>query len=298
MLACERQRMTDLREPWRDLLARRRALAASLAPYAEMLERWSAWTPPGRALTWSAARCRESWARGVPLAAEAPPPLGVDDVEDLLGAAMEDVAARDSMRAAALQRLAGAWDAGAIGPQALLPSREGIGEGRVESASGLDTAAVTFLAYATLRPALEAWLAPARPHFEGVDWGRGVCPFCGAPPGFADVVEGGHRRLTCHFCGGAWGFAKLRCPLCGVEGTKDLRRLQAEAEDAGYVITGCRACRGYLKELDRRERWNGGPPVLEDWASPHLDLVARREGFAKPVPALLDLAAAPGLGAG
>jgi len=290
--------MTDLREPWRDLLARRRALAASLAPYAEMLERWSAWTPPGRALTWSAARCRESWARGVPLAAEAPPPLGVDDVEDLLGAAMEDVAARDSVRAAALQRLAGAWDAGAIGPQALLPSREGIGEGRVESASGLDTAAVTFLAYATLRPALEAWLAPARPHFEGVDWGRGVCPFCGAPPGFADVVEGGHRRLTCHFCGGAWGFAKLRCPLCGVEGTKDLRRLQAEAEDAGYVITGCRACRGYLKELDRRERWNGGPPVLEDWASPHLDLVARREGFAKPVPALLDLAAAPGLGAG
>ena len=298
MLACERQRMTDLREPWRDLLARRRALAASLAPYAEMLERWSAWTPPGRALTWSAARCRESWARGVPLAAEAPPPLGVDDVEDLLGAAMEDVAARDSVRAAALQRLAGAWDAGAIGPQALLPSREGIGEGRVESASGLDTAAVTFLAYATLRPALEAWLAPARPHFEGVDWGRGVCPFCGAPPGFADVVEGGHRRLTCHFCGGAWGFAKLRCPLCGVEGTKDLRRLQAEAEDAGYVITGCRACRGYLKELDRRERWNGGPPVLEDWASPHLDLVARREGFAKPVPALLDLAAAPDLGAG
>lgn len=290
--------MTDLREAWRDLLARRRALATSLAPYAEMLERWSAWTPPGRALTWSVARCRESWARGVPLAAEAPPPIGVDDVEDLLGAAMEDVAALDSARAAALQRLAGAWDAGAIGPQALLPSREGIGEGRVESASNLDTAAVTFLAYATLRPALEAWLAPARPHFEGVDWSRGVCPFCGAPPGFADVIEGGHRRLSCHFCGGAWGFAKLRCPLCGVEGTKDLRRLQAEAEDAGYVITGCRVCRGYLKELDRRERWNGGPPVLEDWASPHLDLVARREGFAKPVPALLDLRAAPGPGAG
>ena len=115
----------------------------------------------------------------------------------------------------------------------------------------------------------------------------------GAPPGFADVVEGGHRRLACHFCGGAWSFAKLRCPLCGVEGTKDLQRLQAEGEDAGYVISGCRACRGYLKELDRRERWNGGPPLLEDWASPHLDVVARREGLRKALPALLDLARTP-----
>jgi FdhE protein len=281
--------MTDLREAWRDLLARRRALAPSLAPYGQLLERWSQWKAPRQRLTWSAQRCRESWARGVPLAAEAPPPVQVADVEDLLGAAMEDVAALDSTRAAALQRLAGAWDAGAIGPAALFPSRDGIGDARVETASGLDTAAVMFLAYATVRPALEAWMEPARPHFADVDWGRGVCPFCGAPPGFVDVVEGGHRRLACHFCGGAWGFAKLRCPLCGVEGTKDLHRLQAEAEDAGYVIAGCRACRAYLKELDRRERWNGGPPVLEDWASPHLDLVARREGFLKPVPALLDL---------
>jgi len=286
--------MTDLREAWRDLLVRRRALAPSLAPYGRLLDRWSQCKAPRQRLTWSAQRCRESWGRGVPLAAEAPPPLQVADVEDLLGAAMEDVAALDGTRAAALQRLAASWDAGAVGPDSLLPRRDGIGDGGVETASGLDPAAVTFLAYATLRPALEAWFESAAPHFAQVDWGRGVCPFCGAPPGFTDVVEGGHRRLACHFCGGSWGFAKLRCPLCGVEGTKELHRLQAEAEDAGYVISGCRACRAYLKELDRRERWNGGPPLLEDWASPHLDLVARREGFVKPVPALLDLSAHDG----
>ena len=285
--------MTELRQAWTELLARRRSLAASLAPYGEMLERWAAWTPPRRSLSWSAQRCRESWARAVPLAAEAPPPLDAGDVEDLLGGAMEEVAAVDPARASALQRLAGAWDAGAIGPDALLPRRDGLGDGSVEAASGLDARAVAFLSYATLRPVLEAWLEPARPHFTEVDWGRGVCPFCGAPPGFADVVEGGHRRLACHFCGGAWGFAKLRCPLCGVEGSKDLQRLQAEGEDAGYVISGCRACRGYLKELDRRERWNGGPPLLEDWASPHLDVVARREGLRKALPALLDLARTP-----
>jgi len=281
--------MTDLRQAWRDLLARRRALASSLAPYGALLERWSAWSAPRTRLTWSAQRCRESWARGVPLATEAPPALDRDALEELLGAAMEDIAALDPARGPALQRLAAAWDASAFGPDALLPRREGIGDGRVEAMSGIDVEAVTFLACATLRPALEAWLAPAQPHLEGVDWGRGVCPFCGAPAGFIDVVEGGHRRLACHFCGGAWGFAKLRCPLCGVEGTKDLCRLQAEADDAGYVISGCRACRAYLKELDRRERWNGGPPLLEDWGSPHLDLVARREGFIKPLPALLDL---------
>ena len=282
--------MIDLRDAWRDLLARRRSLAASLAPYGELLERWAAYVPPRAGLSWSAERCREIWARGLPLAVEARPPLDPAQIEDVLGDAMEAVAALDPARAPALQRLAGAWDAGAFGPEALLPRREGIGDGGIEAASGLDVAAVTFLAYATLRPMLDAWLAPTRSHFADVPWGRGVCPFCGAPPGFVDVIEGGHRRLACHFCGGAWGFAKLRCPLCGAEGTKDLHRLQAEGEDAGYVIAGCHACQGYLKELDRRERWNGGPPLLEDWASPHLDLVARRAGFVKPLPALLDLA--------
>jgi hypothetical protein len=282
--------MTDLRDAWTDLLARRRALAASLAPYSEVLDLWAAWTPARPAPAWPASRCREVWARGIPLAAEAPPPLEAAALEDLLGGAMETVAAVVPDRAPALQRLAGAWDAGALGPDALLPRRDAIGDSSVERASGLDADAVAFLAYATLRPALEAWLAPARAALVDAEWGRGVCPFCGAPPGFIDVIEGGHRRLACHFCGGAWGFAKLRCPLCGVEGTRDLQRLQAEGEDAGYVISGCRACHGYLKELDRRERWNGGPPTLEDWASPHLDLVARREGFRKAVPALLDLA--------
>lgn len=280
----------DLRDAWRELLERRRAFAVSLTPYGEIVERWAS-ASPARAETWSAERCRETWTRGVPLAAESAPPLDADDVEELLGAAMEQLAALDPARAPALQRLAAAWDARAISPSSLLPSRSGIGDGAVESAAGLDADAVAVLAWASLRPALEAWLSGARAHFEGVEWGRGMCPYCGAPPGFIDVIEGGHRRLACHFCGGAWGFAKLRCPLCGVEGTDALYRLKAEGADEGYVVSGCRRCRGYLKELDRRERWNGGPPLLEDWSTPHLDVVARRAGYRKPVPALLDLLA-------
>ena len=278
----------DFREAWRELLARRRAFAVSLAPYGEIVERWATASvrPAG---TWTAERCRQTWARGIPLLAESPPPLDADDLEDLLGGVMEQLAALDPARAPALQRLAGAWDARAVSPAALLPTRTGIGDGTVESASGLDADAVAVLAWATLRPPLEAWLSDARTHLDGAEWGRGVCPFCGAPPGFIDVVEGGHRRLACHFCGGAWAFAKLRCPLCGVEGTDALYRLKAEGNDEGYVVSGCRRCRGYLKELDRRERWNGGPALLEDWSTPHLDVVARREDYRKAIPTLLDL---------
>src|SRR2546428_11883237 len=146
--------MTDLRDPWRDLLARRRALASSLAPYGEMLERWAAWTPSRRAPGWSAPRCRETWSRGVPLTAETPPPLDAGDLEDLLGGAMEEVAAVDPARAPALQPLAGAWDGGAIGPPPLLPPRDGPGAGRGEAPSGLAAHAGAFPSHAPLAPLL------------------------------------------------------------------------------------------------------------------------------------------------
>ena len=280
----------DLRDAWSQLLERRRALAPSLAPYTDLLERWARAVPAVLPRSWSEGECRECWQRGVPLAVEVPPRIAAEDVEDLLGGAMEQVAALDPGRAPALQRLAGAWDAGAVIPTSLLPTPRGIGDGTVQAASGLDDAAVTVLAWATLRPALDAWLSPARMHVERDGWLRGVCPVCGAPPGFNDVIEGGHRRLACHLCGGAWGFPKLQCPLCGAEGTEPLYRLKAEGPEEGYVVAGCRRCHGYLKELDRRERWDGSLPILEDWGTPHLDLVARREGYRKPIPGLLDLA--------
>jgi hypothetical protein len=278
----------DLRSAWTEILARRRDLAPTLTPYADILESWAT-TAHAPARPWSAAECGDSWQRGVPLAIASPPRIAPADIEELLGGVMEQLAALDPRRAPALQRLAAAWDAGAVTPASLLPTREGIGDGAAEAASGLDAPSMAVLACAAVRPSLESWLSPARDHLAGAEWGRGVCPFCGAPPGFIDVVEGGHRRLACHFCGGAWGFAKLRCPLCGVEGTDALYRLKAEGADEGYVVSGCRRCRGYLKELDRRERWNGGPALLEDWSTPHLDVVARREGYSKPIPSLVDL---------
>jgi FdhE protein len=142
---------------------------------------------------------------------------------------------------------------------------------------------VAFIALAMLRPRLEPYFAHCREHLAEGDWAFGVCPLCGGPPAFADVVEDGRRRLACHVCGGAWTFPRLRCPFCGDAETKHLGRLDFEASsDQGYFISTCAGCRGYIKELDRRVRWNGGPALVEDWGSPHFDLACSRAGYLRP----------------
>jgi len=281
----------DLREAWADLLGRRPAFRESLTIYGEILDDWARWSPPRPLdLGLSAAACRASWEAGTPLAAEAARVLRTADVEDLVGGAMEALARVAPGLAAGLQRFAEAWDAGTLTPAALLPARGRIGSGAAEQASGLGAGVIAFLAVAGLRPALEALFTPVREHLvEGV-WSLGVCPFCGGPPGFTDVVEDGRRRLACPLCGGAWGFAKLRCPFCGVDGAQHLVRLTPEeAKEEGYLVSACRECRAYLKEVDRRARWNAGPALIEDWGSPHYDLVAHRQGYWRPVPSIVQL---------
>ena len=282
--------MTDLQDAWADLLRRRPAFRDTLAIYGDVLERWARWSPPRPlALSPSPAAWRAAWDSGTPLAAEAARVLRAADVEDLVGAAMDALARVEPSLGPALQRFAEAWDGGAVGPTALLPERGRIGAG--SDVAGLGADAIAFLAGASLRPALEALYGPAREHLaEGV-WSLGVCPFCGGPPGFTDVVEDGRRRLACHLCGGAWLFAKLRCPFCGVDGAAHLARLTPdEAREEGYVISACRECRGYMKEVDRRARWNAGPALVEDWGSPHFDLIAHRQGYWRPIPSIVQLA--------
>jgi len=283
--------MTDLQDAWADLLRRRPAFRDTLAIYGDVLERWARWSPPRPlALSASPAAWRATWDSGTPLAAEAARALRAADVEDLVGAAMDALARVEPSLAPALQRFAEAWDGGAVGPTALLPARGRIGEG--SNVAGLGADAIAFLAGASLRPALEVLYGPAREHLAEGAWSLGVCPFCGGPPGFTDVVEEGRRRLACHLCGGAWLFAKLRCPFCGVDGAAHLARLTPEeAREEGYVISACRECRAYMKEVDRRARWNAGPALVEDWGSPHFDLIAHRQGYWRPIPSIVQLAA-------
>jgi formate dehydrogenase formation protein len=284
--------MTDLQDAWADLLRRRATLRESLVIYGDVLDLWARWTPP-RALSLShdPPAWRASWERGIPLAERAAAALRADDVEELVGGAMEILARAEPSVAGGLQRLAEAWDRGDVGPAALLPARGRIGSGAAQQASGLSADVVAFLAGASLRPALAALFAPARAHLEAGAWSLGVCPFCGGPAAWADVVEDGRRRLACHLCDGAWLFPKLQCPFCGVDGAQHQVRLTPEeASEEGYLVLACRECRVYMKEVDRRTRWNAGPPLIEDWGSPHFDLIAHRQGYWRPIPSLVQLA--------
>lgn len=281
----------DLRGEWRDLLARRPAFAGPLAICGAILDVWATWSP-GRpvALLWGRAECAALWEAGRPLLAAAPPSIPRDELEALLAPAMEVLAALGPTEATALQRFAEAWDSGDLEPSALLPHPGRIGSPHVESAVGLSAELLGFLGCAGLRPILEAYFGACRPHLTDGLWMRGSCPFCGAPPGFADLIEDGRRRLACHLCGGGWIFSRVRCPFCGTTVTGELVRLQLEEAEEGYSIEACARCGGYVKELDRRVRWNAGSPLVEDWGSPHLDVVAERAGYRRAVPTLIQVA--------
>jgi formate dehydrogenase maturation protein FdhE len=209
-------------------------------------------------------------------------------MEELVGAALDFLAAVGE-EGEALRRLAEAWDRGTVRPEELFPRRGRLGSDAISGTTGLSREAVGFLATASLRPILAAYFAECRAHLSAGAWDLGVCPFCGAPPGFGDLGEDGQRLLACHLCAAGWSFARLQCPHCGTRRPQDLVRLQGEEREEGYLINACRACHGYLKELDRRVRWNAGPALVEDWGSPHLDLVARRQGYWRGIPTLIQL---------
>jgi hypothetical protein len=273
--------VVDLRDAWADLLRRRPALAGTLSVYERVLEQWSTAPAVTLPLGWTAEECRTRWSRGVPLIAEASPTLDVAATEESLSQVLELVAGVRPDTAPGLQRFAEAWDRRDLTPASLFPARGRIGT--LDDALALEADVVAFLAVGSLRPALDHYFSACREHLSDHDWVLGVCPFCGAPPGFSDVADDGRRRLACHLCGAAWIFTRLRCPFCGNEDTKDLGRLDFEAPaDQGYFISTCTQCRAYLKEVDRRVRWNAGPALVEDWGSPHFDLAAAGAGYWRP----------------
>lgn len=219
---------------------------------------------------------------------QAAPFISPDNLEELLGAGIDFLLAAGTDHTA-LQGFADSWDRGEIGWRDLLPANRGGGAGRAPRLTGLSPESLAFLACVSLRPALESYLSSTRQHLSDHDWDGGLCPFCGSPPGFADLIEDGRLRLACHTCGGAWLFPRTRCPSCNHQSPADLVHFQPEDQDEGYSVVACRKCQEYVKELDRRLRWNAGSALIEDWGTPHLDLVAHRAGYRRALPSLIQL---------
>jgi hypothetical protein len=267
-------------------LRRRPSFSETLAPLGRVIAAWDSepaeWLTP---LACTAESAAAAWSTGTPLLATARPSIPADRLEPLLGPALDVIHPIEDARP-----FAEAWDRGEISPADLLTATGSAGL-TVQERCRLTPQAMTFVALAGLRPALRRYFERSRPLIDPRLWDRGLCPCCGSPPAFADLLEDGRRQLACHRCDARWTLARLVCPFCDNRTSSDFVRLIAEDADEGYAIAACRACRGYIKELDRRARWNAGSAIVEDWGSPHLDLIAHRQQYWRPMPTLIQLTA-------
>jgi formate dehydrogenase maturation protein FdhE len=155
-------------------------------------------------------------------------------------------------------------------------------------AFGCEIAPLAFLPRAFLSPIAETLsaLAPA-----GATGTASVCPQCGWPPLVSRLEDESHaegvRRLICAFCAADWTFPRAVCPACGVSGESGLE-FHVDEGLAHLRIEVCKTCRRYLKSVDRRVL-GFAEPLVDDLATPELDLWATEQGLDKIAPNLLGL---------
>ena len=155
-------------------------------------------------------------------------------------------------------------------------------------ALGCDPAPLAFLPRGFLSPLAEALSDLVRPSGSPR---TATCPQCGWPPQ-ASMLENepdaqGTRRLVCALCATAWVFPRSVCPGCGVSGDEGL---QFHVDDAmpHVRVEACRTCRRYLKSVDLRVT-GLAVPLVDDLATPELDLWAAGQGLEKITPNVLGL---------
>jgi formate dehydrogenase accessory protein FdhE len=117
------------------------------------------------------------------------------------------------------------------------------------------------------------------------------CRVCGSPPIVATLrdLPGalGSGGLVCSRCGSEQRVRRLTCAHCG-EANADRLRVHS-AESVPHVrIDECGSCRHYIKTVDLRRRGDA-VPVVEDLATPELDLWAQDRGLTKGRTNLLGL---------
>ena len=156
-------------------------------------------------------------------------------------------------------------------------------------AFGSEPAPLAFLARAFLSP-----VAEALSDLVEVPAGSArtsACPYCGWPPQVSMLDDEpdtqGNRRLVCAFCAANWTFGRSVCPSCSESGEKGLAFHVDDA--APHVrVEACATCRRYLKSVDLRVS-GFAEPLVDDLATPELDLWAAEQGLEKITPNLLGL---------
>ncbi len=160
------------------------------------------------------------------------------------------------------------------------------GEMRGEKAAdelGLDKKVFLFLIHNSIKPSLEAMVEQIHKEVDPETWLKGYCPLCGSLP-YLGLLKGeeGKRYLLCSYCGYEWRTERLFCPFCGNKDQSSLQYFFGEGEES-YRIDTCNQCNQYIKTIDLR-KMDLIDPTLEDLATLHLDLIASKKEFKRPVP--------------
>jgi len=118
-----------------------------------------------------------------------------------------------------------------------------------------------------------------------------LCPCCGWPPQVSMIRDEtdtqGIRRLVCAFCATAWVFPRSACPGCSTTNEKGLT-LHVDDGAPHVRVEACSHCKRYLKSVDLRVA-GLAEPLVDDLATPELDLWAQEQGIEKITPNLLGL---------
>jgi len=118
-----------------------------------------------------------------------------------------------------------------------------------------------------------------------------LCPCCGWPPQVSllrdETETQGIRRLVCAFCAASWVFPRSACPGCSTTDEKGLA-LHVGDTTPHVRVEACSHCNRYLKSVDLRVV-GFAEPLVDDLATPELDLWAEEQGLDKITPNLLGL---------
>lgn len=111
------------------------------------------------------------------------------------------------------------------------------------------------------------------------------CPFCGYRPvtGYFSKEKEGKRFLVCPVCYGEWPSKRDVCPYCGNEELDEHSYYVVQGEE-GVRVDICSKCKRYIKTFDERVFEENGElcvPLVEDVATPHIDIRMAEEGFEK-----------------
>ena len=164
--------------------------------------------------------------------------------------------------------------------------KEGGNEEKVEEAVkelGLDKKILLFFIHASLKPSIETGVEKLSREIETETWMKGSCPVCGSLPYLSLLKEEvGKRFLLCSHCGYQWRIDRMICPFCNNRDQESLQFFYAE-EEKTHRVDLCDKCHQYIKTIDLRTLGETDFP-LEDLATLHLDIVASKKGYKRPVP--------------